>query len=80
MCFQRTDELSSAPTEQLFHLCLEGLGHYELERGYRVYISLELNRRRDEWKLDQFRWVKPEILKEVEKFYNSSPDVSKEGD
>ncbi|CAI9286777.1 unnamed protein product [Lactuca saligna] len=55
MCFQRTDDLPSAPTEHLFHLRLEGLGHYELERGYCELISLELSRRLDELKLDQFR-------------------------
>ncbi|CAI9272071.1 unnamed protein product [Lactuca saligna] len=59
MLFQCTDDLPSALTEHLFHLRLEGLGHYEQERGYRVLISLELSRRLDELKLDQFRWVKP---------------------
>ena len=78
MCFKCTDDLPSAPTEHLFHLRLEGLGHYELEKGYRVLISLEMNRRLDELKLDQFRWVKLENFKEVDKFYNGSSDDSEE--
>ncbi|CAI9290108.1 unnamed protein product [Lactuca saligna] len=80
MCFQCTDDLPFAPTKDLFHLRLEGLGHYDLERGYYVLISLELNRRLDKLKLDQFRCLKPEILKEVDKFYNGSSDDSKEED
>ena len=51
-----------------------------MERVYHVLISLELNRRLDEMKLDQFRWVNPEILKEVDRFYKgSSDDFMEEG-
>ncbi|CAI9279423.1 unnamed protein product [Lactuca saligna] len=49
-----------------------GLNHFELERGYWVLISLDLNRRLNELQIDEFRLVKPKILKEVEKFYNGS--------
>ncbi|CAI9282794.1 unnamed protein product [Lactuca saligna] len=55
MCFQRTDDLSSAPIKHLFHLCIEGLNHFELERGYCVLISMELSRRLDELEIDEFR-------------------------
>ena len=68
MCFQRTNDLPSAPTEHLFHLRLEGLGHYEIKRGYHVPIYLDLSRRLDEIKIDQFRWVKPKMLNEADKF------------
>ena len=78
MCFQCTDDLPSAPTKHFFHILLEGLGHYELERGYHVLISLELSRRLDELKLDHFRWVKYEIIKEADKFYKGSSDDSEE--
>ncbi|CAI9299469.1 unnamed protein product [Lactuca saligna] len=74
ICFQRTNYLLSAPTEHLFHLLFERLGHYNIERVYHVLISVELNRRLDELKLDQFRWVNTEILKEVDRFYNGSSD------
>ena len=80
MCFQCNDDLPSSPIEHLFHLLLEGLGHYHLERGYRVLILLELNRILDELKLDQFRWVKVQIFKKVYKFYNGSSDESEEED
>ncbi|CAI9277351.1 unnamed protein product [Lactuca saligna] len=66
--------------EHLFHLRLEGLGHYERERGYHVLISLELSRRLDELKTDQLRWVNPKILKEEDKVYNGSSDDSREED
>ncbi|CAI9296761.1 unnamed protein product [Lactuca saligna] len=78
MCYRRTGDLPSAPTEHLFHLRLQVLGHYVLEKGYCMLISLKLSKRRDEVKLDQFRWVKLEILKEDEKFYNGSSDDSEE--
>ncbi|CAI9272198.1 unnamed protein product [Lactuca saligna] len=55
ICFQRTNDLHSAPTEHLFHLRLERLGHFELERAYHVSISLDLSRRLYELKIDQFR-------------------------
>ncbi|CAI9285826.1 unnamed protein product [Lactuca saligna] len=76
--FQHTDDLPSAPTEHLFHLRLEGLGHYELERGCHVLISLELHRRLDELKLVQFKSVKPEILNFFDKLYNGSSDESED--
>ncbi|CAI9291259.1 unnamed protein product [Lactuca saligna] len=37
-------------------------------------IKLELSSRLDELKLDQFRWIKPKILKEDDKFYSGSSD------
>ncbi|CAI9276694.1 unnamed protein product [Lactuca saligna] len=76
--FQHTDDLPSAPTEHLFHLRFEGLGHCELKIRYRVMISLVLSRTLDELKTNQFRWDKPKILKKADKFYNGSSDDSKE--
>ncbi|CAI9259346.1 unnamed protein product [Lactuca saligna] len=78
MYLHRIDNLPSAPTKRLFHLHMEGRCHYELERGYRVMISLELIRRPDELKLDQFRRIKLEILKQANKFYSGSSDESEE--
>ena len=59
---------------------MEGLSHFELERGYRVLISLELSKILEELQIDEFRWVKHEILKEADKFYNGSYDDSEEED
>ena len=74
MYFQRTNDLHVAPTKHLFHLRMEGLSYFELERGYRVLIYLELSKRLEELRIDEFRWVKPEILNEANKFYNGSSD------
>ncbi|CAI9279872.1 unnamed protein product [Lactuca saligna] len=57
-----------------------GLHHIELERGYRVLISLELSKTLEELKIDEFGWVKPKILKEADKLYNVSFDYSSEED
>ena len=78
MLFKHTSDLPSSPTKHLFHLHLEGLGDFEKERGYCVLIYLELIRRLNELKIDQFRWVKPDIMKEANKFYNGSFDDSEE--
>ncbi|CAI9262343.1 unnamed protein product [Lactuca saligna] len=40
--------------------------------------STNLSIRLEEVKLDQFRWITLEVLKEVDKFYNGSSDESKE--
>ncbi|CAI9300651.1 unnamed protein product [Lactuca saligna] len=63
MCFQYTDELPAAPTKHLFHLRMEGLSHFEHEREHCVLISLEISKRLEELKNDDFEWVKHEILK-----------------
>ena len=44
MCFQHADDLHAAPTEHLFHLYMECMGHKEFNWGYHVLISLELNK------------------------------------
>ena len=78
MCFQCTDDIPIAPTDHLFHLHMEGLRHIEFERGYHVLISIELRKRLEKLHIDEFRWVKPKILKEADKFYYGSFDESSE--
>ena len=62
------------------HLLMEGLCHFELKRGYHVMISLELSKILEELKIEEFRWVKLEILKEVDRFYDGSSNDSEEED
>ncbi|CAI9293938.1 unnamed protein product [Lactuca saligna] len=77
MCFQHTDDLPATHTEHLFHLRFEGLGHFEIERGYHGLISLELSKRLQELQIDEFRWTNFKILKEFDKLYDGSSDESK---
>ena len=74
MCFQHTEDLPNAPTDNLFNLCLEGMRHKKIERVYRVLISFELSKRLTDLHLDDFKWLKPEILTEIEKFSNDNLD------
>lgn len=67
MCFQYTEDLPNAPTEHLFNLHLEWMRHKEMERGYHVLISFELNKRLTNLHLGNFKWLKPEILTEARK-------------
>ena len=80
ICFQCTDDLLVVPIKHLFHLHIEGLSHFELEKEYCVLISLELSRKLGELQIDEFRWVQPESLKEAKKFYNGSFDDTEEED
>ena len=66
MCFQRTSDLPRAQTENLFHLRLECMGHVEQD-GYHGLIALELVTRLEELGLDDFKWIKPEIIRDAEK-------------
>ena len=76
MHFQRTDDLPAAPTENLFHICMDGIRHKDLDSGYSVPIYLKHTKRLEDLQIDEFGWVKPEILKEADKFYNGSFDDS----
>ncbi|CAI9285229.1 unnamed protein product [Lactuca saligna] len=49
------NDLLAAPIKHLFHLRLEGLSHFELEKGYHVVISLELSKKFEELQIDEFR-------------------------
>ena len=57
MYFQRTNDLHVAPTKHLFHLRMEGLCHFKLEREYHVLISLELSKTLEELQIDEFIWL-----------------------
>ena len=66
MCFQRTSDLQKAQTEHLFHLRLECMGHKE-EEGFHGLIALELETHLQELGLDDFKWIKDEILSDADK-------------
>ena len=68
MCFQRTIEIPNSPTEHLFHLRLECMGHKDLELGFHALISLTLAERRQELRQEDYIWIKPEIEEEAEVF------------
>lgn len=61
MCFQRTDVLTAAHTEHLFHLRTKCIGHKEFKRGYQVLISHELNKYLEDLQIDEFKWIKQKI-------------------
>ncbi|KAL4586416.1 hypothetical protein LXL04_011052 [Taraxacum kok-saghyz] len=67
MCFQRTSDLPAAPTEHLYHLRLECMGHPEQEGFFKI-IAVELESRSQEL-LDheEMYWMKDEILSDAEK-------------
>lgn len=75
MCFQRAAELSKAPTEHLFELRLECMGHIDLQKGFHLMISMELYKRKDELKIDKFQYVKPEIESDVIEFWTRAREV-----
>ena len=66
MCFQRTSDLPRAQTEHLFHLRLECMAH-QLQDGYHGLIALELVSHLKELGLDDFKWIKPEIINVADK-------------
>lgn len=74
MFFQCTKDLPDAPTQHLFNLHLEAMRHKELETRYRVLISFELSKCLTNLHLDDFNWLKPKILIEVENFSNDDLD------
>ncbi|CAI9300137.1 unnamed protein product [Lactuca saligna] len=76
MCFQRTEDLPNAPTEHLFNLLLKVIRYKELEKGYHVLISFEHSKHLVDLHLDDFNWLKPEILTEAETFSNDDLDDS----
>lgn len=44
-----------------------------------MLISFEISKRMDDIHLDDFKWLKPEILTKAEKFSNEDYDDSLEG-
>ena len=68
MCFQRTIKIPNSPTEHLFHLRLECMGHKELELGFHALISIALAERTQELRHEDYIWIKPEIEEEAEVF------------
>lgn len=54
MCFECTEDLHSTPTKHLFHLCLECMGHEEVEQDYHWLISLEQSKCIEEFKGENF--------------------------
>ena len=59
---------------------MDGIRHTNFERGYHVSISLKLSKRLEVLQIDEYRLVKPEILKEADKFYNGYFDNSSKED
>lgn len=63
-CFQQTEELHTTLIEHMFHLHLEYMGHEEVEQDYHWLISLEQSKCIEEFKGENFQWMKQEILDE----------------
>ena len=70
MCFQRTSDLPKAPTEHVYHLRLECMGHEEQE-GFQGLIAVEIESRPQELLHDDFKWMKDEIMDDADKARNN---------
>ncbi|KAL4573531.1 hypothetical protein LXL04_020341 [Taraxacum kok-saghyz] len=66
ICFHRASNLPRAQIKHLFHLRLECMGHVEQD-GFHGMIALKLETRLKELGLDDFKWLKDEILSDVDK-------------
>lgn len=65
MCFQRSVDLHKTPTEHIFYLRLECKGKPEADYYY-WNVSYELDKKGDELACDDFKWIKPKIISDVE--------------
>lgn len=66
MCFQCSIDLSKAPTEHLFHPRME-CKHKPQVDCYPWIIYYEMDKRRHELACDDFMWIKPKIIPDVDK-------------
>ena len=69
MCFQREEDLAKAPTEHLSNLRLCCKHYPALEKGFHFLISNELINRREELRIGEYAYIKPEIEFEVTKLH-----------
>ena len=80
MLFQRSDDLEKAPTDHLFNLRLELMGHSRTTSNFQVLISKELNERREELKKDEYQWIRKEICDEAEELAMHGFDIIRLGE
>ncbi|KAL4591231.1 hypothetical protein LXL04_004187 [Taraxacum kok-saghyz] len=69
MCFQREEDLARAPTEHLSNLRHSCMHYPALEKGFHYLISNELINRREELRIGEYAFIKPEIEFEVSKLH-----------